>query len=127
MNSRKNFFDKSEHKLIFHRHNLFRKEIVMQNIRVKKNYQYYMIDGLTLCITWVILYSFCSLLFWIAPQLMLSVTSRLFHGMNFSEMVEASSNFGFKDYVATVLIGSVYTFVAGLLFSFIRTTLQKAK
>lgn len=99
----------------------------MQNIRVKKNYQYYMIDGLTLCITWVILYSFCSLLFWIAPQLMLSVTSRLFHGMNFSEMVEASSNFGFKDYVATVLIGSVYTFVAGLLFSFIRTTLQKAK
>lgn len=97
----------------------------MQNTRSKKNYQHYILDGLALCITWVILYSFCSLLFWIAPQLMLTVTSQLFHGMSFSEMVETGSNFGFKDYVGTVLIGSVYAFVAGFLFSFIQATLRR--
>lgn len=112
---------------IFHRPNLSQKEIVMQNTRLNKNYKYYMIDGLTLCLTWVILYSVCSMLFWIAPQFMMMVTSQLFHGMSFSEMVEAGSNFGFKDYVGTVLIGSVYTFVAGFLFSFIHATLQRSK
>lgn len=97
----------------------------MQGLVSEKKYLNAAIGGLALCITWIILYSVCAIFFWIAPEAMLSVTSRLFHGMSFSDMVEAGSSFGFKDYFLTVLIGSVYAFSAGFLYSVIHVSLAK--
>jgi putative membrane protein len=78
-------------------------------------------DGLSFSATWAILYSLCTALYWIAPGAMLTATSKLFHGMSFTQMVQAGTPFGFGDFVSVLTLGAVYTFSAGIIWSLIHS------
>ena len=79
------------------------------------------IDGLSFSATWAALYSLCALIYVIAPNAILTATSKLFHGMSFTQMVQTGTGFSFGDFFAVLTIGAVYTFVAGVSWSFIHT------
>ncbi len=78
-------------------------------------------DGLSFTATWVILYSICSVLYWIAPDAMVTATSKLFHGMSFTQMAQTGTVFRFADFISVLTLGAVYTFVAGIVWSLIHT------
>lgn len=78
-------------------------------------------DGLSFSATWAIMYSLCAALYAIAPGAMLSATSKLFHGMSFTQMAQAGTAFSFGDFVSVLTIGAVYTFVAGVIWSLIHS------
>lgn len=76
------------------------------------------VDGLSFSVAWVISYSLCALLYWIAPDLIMTATSKLFHGMSFTQMVQTGAPFGFGDFVSVLTLGAVYTFAIGIVWSF---------
>lgn len=76
-----------------------------------------MVDGLSFSATWALLYSLCSVLYWIAPDVILTATSKLFHGMSFTQMAQTGTSFGFGDFISVLTIGAVYTFAAGIVWS----------
>lgn len=76
------------------------------------------VDGLSFSATWAILYSICSVLYWIAPDAILTATSKLFHGMSFTQMAQAGTPFGFADFVSVLTLGAIYTFAGGIVWSF---------
>ncbi|MBX9767576.1 MAG: hypothetical protein K2X47_09930 [Bdellovibrionales bacterium] len=78
-------------------------------------------DGLSFSATWAIFYSVCALLYWISPAAMLTATSKLFHGMSFTQMAQTGSSFGFGDFVSVLTLGAVYTFAAGTVWSLIHS------
>lgn len=88
------------------------------------------VDGLSFSVTWVILYSLCSVLYWIAPEAVLSATSKLYHGMSFTQMVQTGTPFSFSDFLSVVTLGAVYAFTAGVIWSlthsmFLRQTAER--
>jgi putative membrane protein len=78
-------------------------------------------DGLSLSATWAILYAFCALFYWIAPGAMLTLMSKLSHGMSFTQMSQTGTTFSFGDFISVLTIGAVYTFVAGIIWSLIHS------
>jgi putative membrane protein len=85
------------------------------------------VDGLSFSATWVIGYSLCSILYWIAPSAILTATSKLFHGLSFTQMAEAGSSFGIGDFVSVITLGAVYTFAAGIIWSLIHSFFLRMK
>ncbi len=79
------------------------------------------IDGLSFSATWAVLYSLCALLYVIAPDAITTATSKLFHGMSFTQMAQTGAGFTFGDFLAVLTIGAVYTFVAGVSWSFVHS------
>ena len=86
-----------------------------------------MIDGLSFSATWALLYSICSVLYWIAPDAITTATSKLFHGMSFTQMVQAGTPFGFVDFVSVLTLGAVYTFAGGVVWSFTHSYFLRLK
>lgn len=78
------------------------------------------INGIAFSATWVILYSICSVLYWASPGPMLTFTTNLFHGLNFTSMAAEGSSFTFGMFASSLFGGAIYTFVAGMLFSLIQ-------
>ncbi len=78
-------------------------------------------DGLSFSATWAIMYSLCAALYAIAPSAMLTATSKLFHGMSFTQMAQAGTAFSFGDFISVLTIGAVYTFAAGVIWSLIHS------
>jgi putative membrane protein len=76
-----------------------------------------MVDGLSLSVTWVAFYSICSLLYLIAPEVILTATSKLFHGMSFTQMAQTGVSFSFVDFISVLAIGAIYSFVVGAVWS----------
>lgn len=76
-----------------------------------------MVDGLSFSVTWAVSYSLCALIYWIAPDAITTATSKLFHGMSFTQMAQTGTAFGFGDFVTVLTIGAVYTFIAGIVWS----------
>lgn len=74
-------------------------------------------DGLSFSATWAVSYSICAALYAIAPGAMVSATSKLFHGMSFTQMAQGRTTFGFGDFISVLTIGAIYTFVAGIVWS----------
>ncbi len=79
------------------------------------------IDGLSFSATWAVSYSLCALLYVIAPEAILAATSKLFHGMSFTQMAQTGVGFSFGDFLAVLTIGAVYTFVAGVCWSLVHS------
>lgn len=79
------------------------------------------VDGLSFSATWAISYALCSVLYWIAPEAVMTATSKLFHGMSFTQMAQAGATFGFGDFVSVLTVGAVYTFVAGIVWSLVHS------
>ncbi len=85
------------------------------------------VDGLSFSATWVISYALCSVLYWIAPEAVMTATSKLFHGMSFTQMAQAGTPFGFGDFVSVLTVGAVYTFAAGIIWSFVHSFFLRQK
>lgn len=75
------------------------------------------IDGLSFSVAWVISYAICALLYVIAPDAVMTATSKLFHGMSFTQMAQAGTPFSVGDFVSVLTIGAVYLFAAGVVWS----------
>lgn len=75
------------------------------------------VDGLSLSTTWAIFYSLCALLYVAAPAAVMTATSKLFHGMSFTQMAQTGSVFTFSDFISVLTIGAVYAFSAGVVWS----------
>jgi putative membrane protein len=76
------------------------------------------VDGLSFSTTWAVFYSICALLYVVAPSAVLIATSKLFHGMSFTQMAQAGTTFTLGDFFAVLTIGAGYAFVAGIVWSF---------
>lgn len=77
------------------------------------------VNGLSLSASWIILYSACSGLYALAPKVVMTATSKLFHGMSFTQMAEAGTSFGFGDFISVLTLGAVYAFSAGCVWSLV--------
>lgn len=86
-----------------------------------------LVDGLSFSATWVISYSFCALLYVIAPDAIVTATSKLFHGMSFNQMVQSGTGFSFGDFVSVLTIGAVYTFATGIVWSLVHSYFLRQK
>ena len=84
-----------------------------------------LVVGLTLSISLVILYSLCAVVYWISPNAIVTATSKLFHGLSFTQMSQAGSGFGLGDYFSVVTIGALYALVAGVIGSSIHAFLRR--
>lgn len=100
-------------------------EAVKRNVNTQAAYAkvtgHPIVDGLSFSAAWGISYSLCALLYSIAPDLIMTATSKLFHGMSFSQMAEAGTPFGFADFVSVLTLGVVYTFAVGIVWSLIHS------
>lgn len=85
------------------------------------------VDGLSFSATWAMLYSLCSIFYWIAPEAVTAATSKLFHGMSFTQMVQTGSPFGFVDFISVITLGAIYTFAAGVVWSFTHSFFLRLK
>lgn len=79
------------------------------------------VDGLSFSATWAISYGLCSALYFIAPEAMMTATSKLFHGMSFTQMAQAGTPFGFGDFLSVLTVGAIYAFVVGIVWSFVHS------
>ncbi len=75
------------------------------------------VDGLSFSVTWAISYSVCALFYWITPDTITAATSKLFHGMTFTQMTQAGTAFTLGDFISVLTIGAVYTFLIGIVWS----------
>ena len=75
------------------------------------------VDGLSFSVTWAISYSLCALLYLVIPEAMTAATSKLFHGMSFTQMVQTGTAFALGDFISVLTIGAVYTFITGIVWS----------
>ena len=105
---------------------LMRREVTSQSTHATVS-GHPVVDGLSFSATWAVLYSLCALLYVIAPEAILTATSKLFHGMSFTQMAQTGSGFSFGDFLAVLTIGAVYTFVAGVSWSFVHSFFLRRK
>ena len=85
------------------------------------------VDGLSFSATWAISYTLCSALYWVAPDVVMTATSKLFHGMSFTQMAQAGTTFGFGDFISVLTLGAVYTFAVGITWSFVHSYFLRQK
>lgn len=83
------------------------------------------IDGLSFSVTWAAFYTICALLYVVSPAAVMTATSKLFHGMSFTQMAQAGTPFTFADFFAVLTIGAAYAFVAGMVWSFVHSYFLK--
>lgn len=88
-----------------------------------------LVDGLSFSTTWTIVYSLCSLLYWLTPDIIVSAASKLFYGMVYSDtsIVFSDADYKFGDFISVLTIGAVYTFLIGVVWSFTHTLFLKQK
>lgn len=106
-------------------------EYVRQNTLVQAEHTtrvgHPIIDGLSLSTTWVIFYSLCGVVYWAAPDVILTATGKLFHGLSFTQMAQAGNPFDIGDFAAVLTIGAIYTFAAGSVWSLIHSFFLRQK
>ena len=107
-------------------HEPIRKSIVMESSSHEFG-KHPLVDGLSFSLTWVIFYSICAVIYWISPESITTATSKLFHGMSFTQMAQQGSSFSFGDYFSVITIGTVYTFATGALWSGVHTYLLRKR
>jgi hypothetical protein len=76
--------------------------------------------GLTLAITVGLFYALCTLAWAFAPGPFLGFMNNLFHGMDFSGMVQPRP-FAFPGFLASFLVLSAWAFLAGMFFAWLHT------
>ena len=72
--------------------------------------------GITLAITVAVFYALCAVLWVLAPGPFLNFMNNLFHGMDFSPMVQ-SRPFEWPGFLLVLLVLSTWALLAGAFFS----------
>lgn len=80
--------------------------------------------GLALAITVGVFYALCALAWTLAPGQFLGLLNNLFHGMDFSTMVQPRP-FAWTGFLAALLVLSAWAFLAGMFFSWLLNRLQR--
>ena len=78
--------------------------------------------GIALAVTVAVFYALCTLVWLAAPEPFLGFMNSLFHGMDFSAwLIDAPFSWG--GFIEAVLVMSVWAFLAGTFFGWLRLRL----
>lgn len=80
--------------------------------------------GLALAITVGMFYSLCALAWTFAPGPFLDFMNNLFHGMNFSSMVQPQS-FAWTGFFAALVVLSAWALLAGVFFAWLSNRMAR--
>ena len=80
--------------------------------------------GIALAITVGLFYSLCTLIWFLAPGPSLSLMNGLFHGMDFSSMVQPHT-FALLEFVIALCVLTVWAFLMGTFFAWLRDRLNR--
>ena len=80
--------------------------------------------GLALAITVGVFYALCTLVWMLAPGPFLSFMNSLFHGMDFSSMVQPRP-FGWPGFFAALIVLSTWALLAGVFFAWLLDRLTR--
>ncbi len=80
--------------------------------------------GLALAITVGLFYALCALVWALAPGPSLSFMNGLFHGMDFSSMVQPRP-FALPGFLVALVVLSVWAFLMGTFFAWFRDCLAR--
>ena len=80
--------------------------------------------GLTLAITVGAFYTLCTVAWVLAPASFLRFMNNLFHGMDFTSMVQARP-FSFLGFLASLLVLSTWALLAGMFFTWLHNRLTR--
>lgn len=80
--------------------------------------------GITLAITVAVFYALCTLAWVLAPGPFLGFMNNLFHGMDFSGLVQ-SSQFVLQPFLSALLVLSLWALLAGTFFAWLSNRLVR--
>ena len=80
--------------------------------------------GLALAITVGLFYALCALIWALAPGPFLGFMNNLFHGMDFSTLVQQRP-FAWKGFLMALLVLSIWAFFAGVFFAWLINRLRR--
>ena len=80
--------------------------------------------GITLAITVAVFYALCTLVWALAPGPFLGYMNSLFHGLDFTSLVQ-SSRFAWPAFVMALLVLGVWSFLAGAFFAWLFNRLSR--
>ncbi|MCY1166741.1 MAG: DUF5676 family membrane protein [Pseudomonadota bacterium] len=80
--------------------------------------------GIALAITVAVFYALCALVWFLAPGPFLGFMNSLFHGMDFSAMVQPQP-FAWTGFLTALIILSVWALFAGAFFSWVLNRLTR--
>ena len=80
--------------------------------------------GLALAITVGLFYALCALVWALAPGPFLGFMNNLFHGMDFSTMVQPQP-FAWTGFLTALLVLSTWAFFAGVFFAWLLNRLTR--
>ena len=81
--------------------------------------------GLALAITVGLFYALCALIWALAPGPSISLMNNLFHGMDFSRMIQPRP-FAWPDFLAALLVLSAWALLAGVFFAWLLNGLTRS-
>jgi len=81
--------------------------------------------GLALAVTVALAYTACALFFWMSPSTATAFMNGLFHGLDFGKLQGAPGAFSFGGFAAALVVMTLWAFVLGAVFSFIRAQLAR--
>ena len=74
--------------------------------------------GIALAVTVGVFYALCALVWALAPGAFLALMNNLFHGMDFSSMVQPRP-FAWPGFLAALLVLSTWALLAGMFFAWV--------
>lgn len=80
--------------------------------------------GFSFSITVAVFYALCALAWAMAPGAFLSFMNNLFHGMDFSSLVQASP-FSWSGFLLALLVLSAWAMLAGAFFAWLFNRLSR--
>jgi hypothetical protein len=80
--------------------------------------------GIALAITFGLFYALCTAVWVLAPGPFLGFMNNLFHGMDFSSMVQPRP-FAWQGFLATLLVLSTWALLAGTFFTWLLNRLTR--
>jgi hypothetical protein len=80
--------------------------------------------GIALGITVGVFYALCALAWALAPATFLGFMNSLFHGMDFTAMVQ-SRPFSSAGFLAALLVLSIWALLAGMFFAWLHNRLMR--
>lgn len=80
--------------------------------------------GIALAITTGVFYALCALVWVVAPGPFLSFMNNLFHGMDFTSMVQPRP-FAWSGFLAALLVLSTWALLAGAFFAWLLNRLTR--
>ncbi|MCW5658798.1 MAG: hypothetical protein KIT60_13925 [Burkholderiaceae bacterium] len=81
--------------------------------------------GIALAVTVALFYSLCTLAWLVAPGPFMAFMDSLFHGLTFAPLLKLkASSFSLSGFVWALLVMSVWAFLAGTFFGWLRQRLN---